>query len=325
MRARHVLFAAVPSLIGVAIVLAAWYRLEPAKTPEAKGKDLNQRAWEASFTERGLPIAPGGPRDGYWSSRLTNKHQHPTMGFIEDPQQIPGILDIDASGCQTWRSTAEPAKSILILGGSVGFGAYASTIHDAYFATLGRTLEADGLPTTIKVHGAGGWKARNEVPALDAQSESFDLVVFVNGANDLVVSHGGDDYDATDIVGRTQSYLSYMRRAAEICKERHVPMLVVLQPFLLDRDNPTPLEAELKRASLTGGASYLQPLRQGYETLRTGLRAMESSGEIQFYDASRLFNDQAATTFTDLWHFADPGHAIFGRALAAKVETLLRR
>src|SRR5262249_10749861 len=108
MRARHVMFAAIPSLIGAAVLAAAWIGLEPHKTPEEKGKDLTERAWEASFTERGLPVPPDGPRDGYWQSELANKHLRPTMGWTEGPKDVPGRLEIDNDGCQYWRSESAP-------------------------------------------------------------------------------------------------------------------------------------------------------------------------------------------------------------------------
>ena len=34
------------------------------------------------------------------------------------------------------------------------------------------------------------------------------------------------------------------------------------------------------------------------------------AGKLDWLDASRLFNGETATSFTDLWHFPDPGHEL---------------
>jgi len=60
---KLVVFSLVPATV-VAAVLGAvyffWWR--PARELAAGGKPLNERAWESSYTERGRPVPPSGPR-----------------------------------------------------------------------------------------------------------------------------------------------------------------------------------------------------------------------------------------------------------------------
>ena len=58
----------------LACVLAIAYRW----WRPAPGKALNQMAWEMSFSERGLPVPPEGPRGGYWGVRIGPKIADPT-------------------------------------------------------------------------------------------------------------------------------------------------------------------------------------------------------------------------------------------------------
>src|SRR5687767_10855952 len=53
-------------LVAIALVLrTAYLRLH-----RPSGQEVNRLAWEASFLERALPVPEGGPRDGYWGSRM---------------------------------------------------------------------------------------------------------------------------------------------------------------------------------------------------------------------------------------------------------------
>jgi hypothetical protein len=58
------------------------------------GEDINRQAWEASFTERGLPVPPQGPREGYWGDRLAHPTYDEVFGWRPTEQYIPGLLTI---------------------------------------------------------------------------------------------------------------------------------------------------------------------------------------------------------------------------------------
>ncbi len=91
-----------------------------------QGPELNAKAWEASFAERGLPVPPGGPREGYWGSRLWGSTVVSPYRKIAANIRIPALLDIDKQGLQHYVPTRKPWKPPLIIGSSAAFGAYAS-------------------------------------------------------------------------------------------------------------------------------------------------------------------------------------------------------
>lgn len=74
-----------------------------------------------------------------------------------------------------------------------------------------------------------------------------------------------------------------------------------------------------EEALVPSGSARAAALRESYEGLRAGLRALEARGVLRFVDVSRIFEGQP-TTFVDLWHFADPGHAILADRLAEAIQ-----
>jgi hypothetical protein len=101
------------------------------------------------------------------------------------------------------------------------------------------------------------------------------------------------------------------------------PVLVVLQPSLAERGHPTAIEERLLERSLVPHESA-EALRRSYQAMRDGLSALERAGLIAFLDCSRAFDGERATTFTDLWHFAEDGHRLLGTAMAARIAPILR-
>ncbi len=129
-----------------AIILAViGYRIYVGRpSPTARRRSLSREAFEATFRERGLPVPESDPREGYWGDRLKRKTPDRRLGWRETADRRPGRVEVDEQGCQHFRSDAPPRARILILGGSVAWGAYASSDQTVYFAALGRVLE-DGL------------------------------------------------------------------------------------------------------------------------------------------------------------------------------------
>jgi glutamine synthetase len=62
------------------------------------------------------------------------------------------------------------------------------------------------------------------------------------------------------------------------------------------------MEETILRESLRPHASG-QALNAAYERMRRELTELAAHDHVAFLDASRLFDDQTATTFTDMWHF----------------------
>jgi len=96
-----------------------------------------------------------------------------------------------------------------------------------------------------------------------------------------------------------------------------------LQPSLAERTHRTRIEETLLRGALTPHASA-EALTRSYQTMREGLRVRAASGTFRFLDCSRIFDQERATTFSDLWHFSDIGHEILGKTMAREIATMLQ-
>jgi hypothetical protein len=334
-RLKLVVFALAPAVVlaGVLAAVFLWWR-----RPE--GRALNQLAWQSSFTERGVPIPPSGPRDGYWGARLGAKVGDPTLGWHEARVLEPGLLDVDENGLQHYRTAASPKRHVLIIGGSVAFGSYASSIATTYFNVLGTELERRGTPADLTIVAAGAWKGLQEGRALEVYGTSLvpDLIVCLDGLNDLTVGASSrrlfaqstdgatrtQEPHAQDYDARVADYLEIMRRVGIFARNRNRAALVVLQPSLAERAARTAIENRLLDASLVTLGSPADVLRRSYQAMREGLAALEGSGILYFLDCSRVFDGERATTFTDLWHFSDFGHRLLGTAMAEQIAPILR-
>jgi len=336
-RLKLVLFALAPAVALAGILAAAllWWR-------RPQGKELNQLAWESSYTERGEQVPPRGPREGYWGARIGPKIKDPTLGWHEPQLVEPGLLDVDDKGLQHYRTAAPAKRHVLIIGGSVAFGAYASSIATTYFHVLGAELERLGTPADLTIVAAGAWKALQEGRAVELYESSLgpDVIVLLNGLNDLTVGatsrrlygqrtdtkDGSEwtlEYHEHDYGERITDYLEIMRRVGSFARRNGRVALVVLQPSLAERAQRTPIEERLLQASVVRLESAAA-LQRSYQAMREGLAALEQSGWLKFLDCSRVFDGERATTFTDLWHFSDFGHRLLGTAMAAAIAPILR-
>lgn len=336
-RLKLAAFALTPALVlaGVLTVAWRWWR-----GPE--GRDLNQLAWESSYTERSEPVPEGGPRGGYWGARIGPKVPDDKLGWHEPRTLDPGRVDIDQRGLQYYRTTASPKRQVLIIGGSVAAGAYASSIATTYYDVLGTELERLGTPADLTIVAGGAWKTTQEGRALQMYEPSLrpDLIVFLNGLNDLIVgsrartlfgehtptrdgSPWNENYHDHDYDQRVTDYLEIMRRVGAFAKRVDTPALIVLQPSLVERAHPTPIERRLLELSLLPHPSAAV-LQESYEAMRDGLAGMERSEMLHFLDCSRVFDGERATTFVDLWHFSDFGHRLLGVAMAERIAAILR-
>jgi len=159
-------FTAVMMSIPAAGVTGLW--LAHRRLVQPSGEKLNRLAWEATFRERGLPVPPGGPRDGFWGARMPPWTPDPELGWREAEAHLPGLVEEDASGVQRLERP-DARRHLLILGGSVAWGAYASSLETTYFARLARWLAQRQCPVRITVLAAGAW-----TPAL-ATSLGIDI------------------------------------------------------------------------------------------------------------------------------------------------------
>ena len=303
-RAKRIAFTVVMMSISAAGVAGLWLAQRRLFLPS--GEALNRMAWEANFRERGLPVPPGGPRDGYWGARMPPQTKDAELGWREAEAHLPGLVDEDAAGLQHVGPANAP-RHLLILGGSVAWGAYASSEDTTYFARIGRWLAAKGSPVRITVLAAGAWTSDHELKALRRRGLALDpdAVMFLDGLNDLTLGHASEDE-------RVAAYLDHMREARDLARARGIAVVFVVQPWLLDKHRSR-IEKRILELSLDAAAE--SRVRKGYQRIRTGLGALARNGGATFIDCSSVFATERATTFTDLWHFADPGHALLAERL----------
>lgn len=295
---------------------AAWKIYDRYRARAPVGLALNRKAWAASYAERGLPVPPGGPREGYWGARLGTKRTSAELGWIEPEIRLPGLVEVDGEGRQTVSLSTAPAADLLILGGSVAYGAYASAADKTYFARLAEILAARGLPVRITVFAAGAWTSANELTAfrLSLDREKPDAAVFLNGLNDLT------RLKEFPPERRVADYLRRMDRARGLAREQGVRFAVALQPFFHEKAVKTPLEERLVKLSHDP-----KELAAWFPELREGLRRMEREGGMTLIDCSGALNGETKTTFSDQWHFSDPGHRLLAEALADGLEPVIRQ
>ncbi len=335
---KRIAFCAIPSLVLALLVFACWWYFFPKR-----GSALSRDAWERTYSERRLPIPVMGPRDGgFRGERLFPKPRHPATGWCEPPNAIPGILEIDQAGVQRLNSAGPARFTILFLGGSVAMGTYASTTEKTYFGRLASMLAADGKPAAVTVFAAGAWKAAQDAAALEHMLQSGlkpDLIVFVNGLNDLtngaradtlfgqpVATKDGSDwtklYHAHDYKERVDAYLRIMQAVITIASEHDASVLLALQPALFERQPLSTVERQLLWASLAPHESQ-QALVDSYSAMRTGLARLADNQRVFFVDCSKLFEGERPTTFTDMWHFSDFGHEKLAEELAPQIRQAL--
>jgi lysophospholipase L1-like esterase len=311
-RAAFTLVMLLVPVAGAAGLAAAYLRFF---RPLPSGVELNQLAWEASFLERGLPVPPSGPREGYWGSGMAPWVEDPELEWREAEAHIPGQVESDANGEQ---ALALPGarQHLLVIGGSVAWGSYASSIDTTWFAALARTLAARGRPLRVTVLAAGAWWSRQELAALRRRvGLQPDLVLFLGGLNDLAMREVPEDQ-------RVNDYLDNLRAARDLCRARGTAIAVALQPFLLQKPARSRIEERVIELSLDE-VTPAPLLRRGYVRLRTGLTELAREPGTFFVDCSGAFDEEKVTTFTDLWHFADPGHRLLAECLARRLEPAL--
>jgi len=311
-RGKRIVFTAVMMSIPAAGVMSLW--LAHRRLVKPSGEKLNRMAWEATFRERGLPVPPGGPRDGYWGARMPAQTRDAELGWREAEAHLPGLVEEDAAGMQRM-DRPDARRHLLILGGSVAWGAYASSIETTYFARLARGLAERGWPVRITVLAAGAWTSEHELKALRLRGLALapDAVLILDGLNDFTQGTGTEDE-------RVEGYLTRMREARDLARAQGIGVVFALQPMLLHKTHSA-LEERILELSLDATAEAR--LRRGYARIGAGLRELAQQEGTAFIDCSGVFDAERATTFTDLWHFPDPGHALLADRLAPALLPML--
>ena len=278
---------------------------ETASGGNLGGDKLRLAGWEASFIERGLTVPPEGPREGIEGEGVTALRC--ATSECNPYKDIPGIIEIDSNGFQTAGDIPNPYPHILIIGGSVAWGAGASDIDNTYFSRLYGILKNEYPDVRISVLAYYGSASNTDLSSfirkgLDAEP---DAVVFLNGLNDLTVKGETRHSDAAD-------YIINMETAALIGKRHNIPVIIVRQPFPGGKKHKTALERRILELSRKDYETVITPL---YNHMGKALQKLAGSGEIYYIDAASCFDEETATTFNDQWHFSDPGHKLLAERM----------
>lgn len=326
--ARKRLLKVAVVLLQGAVILAV-LAFARARLERPSGMELNTAAWEASYRERGLPVPPDGPRDGYWGRRMPRMVRDAKIGWREAEAHLRPFAETDDSGMQVVPAPeGAAALHVLVLGGSVAWGAYASDIEHTYFHRLAAALADSGQPARITVLAAGAWDSENELLALQSRGLKVrpDVVVVLNGNNDLTQSGhrhrkklGKPEIAREDRVGR---YLANMRQVRDLAISRRIPLLFVLQPSPLTKER-TPLEQRAVELTLRGAGLSEEYMLRSLDEIRRGLSVLARAPGTVFVDASTAFARERPTTFADIAHFSDPGHALLAEAIARPLSHVL--
>jgi len=71
--------------------------------------------------------------------------------------------------------------------------------------------------------------------------------------------------------------------------------------------------------------NYAYKLAPFYENTKQELKLLDDGKESFFIDCSGVFNDEQCTTFTDLWHFSDPGHLLVAKIFSNKLFKIINK
>ncbi len=312
---KKILFKTLAVLSVLLFAAGLWKIYDRYREHAPAGLKLNRQAWNASYEERGLAVPPDGPREGFWGARLGPKKQSEKLGWLERELDLPNLIDVDEGGFQRVSPSTSPIADLLILGGSVAFGSYASSVDNTYFSRLAGLLLERGLPVRITVFAAGAWTSANELTAfrLYLARRKPDAAMFLNGLNDLTRLK---DFPPER---RVADYLRRMRRARDLAKAEGIPLVVAFQPFYPEKAVMSPLENLILKNSYDP-----ELLRTYFPKLRDGMRAMAKEGDVIWIDSSDALNGETKTTFSDQWHFSDPGHGLLAERLAEGLEPVIR-
>lgn len=272
------------------------------------GKTLARDAWDESFTQLGSVPPSDGPRDGFMGVRANPKNVD--CGYLlicERDQFIEGLVDIKDNGLEYAGTPEDGGFSVLIVGGSVAWGAYSSSIESTYFTLLQKALEQQYENLSITVLARGGARSDDDLAAYVLRGKEIDpdLVVFLNGLNDIYIpSHEGLLLD-------TRKYVRNTEMARRIAEERGVPFVVVLQPFIHGKEQKSKFEKAILVRVSTAGYPDEDEVETARLTMREGLQGIvEKNSSADFVDCSTAFDSESMSIFSDHWHFSDRGHQL---------------
>ena len=280
------------------------------------GGDLRMAAWEASFTERLLTVPKSGPRDGVNGERITKRACGSSSNCTKEIE-IQGIVEVDENGFQYIGNKLDPSPSILIIGGSVAWGAGASDINNTYFSKLQKKLKEEYPDIGITVLATYGSTSHTDLNSFVAKGLDInpDIVIFLNGLNDITTKRNPSVQDVGNF------YIN-MENARIISNRNRIVPIFIRQPFPGGKVNKTDFENRILELS---NPDYAANITNLYEYVGEGLNKLSISENSYYIDAAGCFDDEKETTFSDQWHFSDPAQKLLTECIYDDLLLILKK
>lgn len=299
-----------------ALIIGAVIRIYSNFKRNNDGLQLIGRAWTATYAERNMSVPPRGPRDGVLMNG--KRPQYYKSVALEPPVSITGVLDVNGQGLQRAVGPPHPKIHLLIVGASVAFAQYATTTNRTYFNQLSRRLMAKGHSVRITILATRSWTSVHELTAFKTIGLSLkpDVVLFLDGLNDLTEIRNIPEEE------RVANYLHRMKEARDLALAHHIKVIFAPQPFLPQKKRKSPLEKTIVRL-YSWPFKSTESMMADNQGIRKGLQKLTIPGKTSMMDCSGVFDDEQFTTFTDIWHFTDVGHALLAEFLAKQLDPFL--
>jgi len=278
------------------------------------GNKLRMKAWNASFTERGLEVPEKGPRDGRNGDRITPKRC--SISDCKHLSAIPGIIEIDEYGFQYAGRKEEASPNILIIGGSVAWGAAASDIENTYFDKLYHKLNTKYPDIGISVLASASSTSGTDLYSFVNKGigKNPDIVIFLNGLNDITVQEA--------VVKNAGDYILNMKTAIKIADLSGIKTVIIRQPYPGSKKIKTDFE---KRIMEISEDEYEKTIIPHYKYIGAGLQKIADGENVYYIDAAGCFENESETTFSDQWHFSDPGQELLAECIYSGLLPIIKK
>jgi hypothetical protein len=142
----------------------------------------------------GLQLPDQGGPEGSARRRFPQEALHPFLGFVLDPATASGGVMVSPQGffrvqSKEARRSSAGGYTVGIFGGSVATG-FCFGSRETFIDRLQRAGVTGGRPVVVECLALGGYKQPQSLMALHwllAQGQAFDLVLNLDGFNDIVL------------------------------------------------------------------------------------------------------------------------------------------
>lgn len=233
---------------------------------------------------------------------------------------------------QSCKNRTPNSIDILVVGASVAEGWHASQIRNTAWNIASQRINKDrDIPVCIGVKARGGIHSDVE---LEFVREFLDkskpkAIILIHSQNDVInpvfnvakQTMGVNQDFNSQLSHSADKFLAYSSEIRRIANKKNVHVFEFMPPSAMDKK---PLTND-EKTILIGYASsksydWTLPgrlLNSTFDRIASNLRLVDSiNGEYTFVDGRRAFEGEYQTMFSDIWHFGDAGHEIFGTIVA---------